>query len=355
MQHTRAACLREVQISIKDSVKQLIEDKIAALGVQNRFRITDKEITGPNDSLFIFRGLQNHTAASIKSLEGFNRGFVEEAQTISQKSIDLLYPTFRAGDSQLWWAWNPNKPTDPVERFFGENAGDPDFICVTANYRDNPWLPEKLMKDMLRDRARDPDKYAHIWLGEYQRNSEARVFRKWVEQAFETDENARFYYGADWGFAIDPTVLVRCYIKGRNLFVDQEAWQVGCEIDKTPELFDKVPGSRRWPIVADSSNPQSISYMLRHGFPKIQPAVKGPGSVEEGVEFLKGYDIIVHPRCKHVLDELATYSYEVDKQTGDVLPKLADKKNHTIDSLRYAVEGVRRAPPVAVFGRYGTQ
>jgi phage terminase large subunit len=352
-QHIRAACLREVQNSIKDSVKQLIEDKIRAFGQEKAFTITDQEIRGPNDSLFIFRGLQNHTATSIKSLEGFNRALVEEAQTISQRSLDILTPTFRTG-SELWFAWNPLDAKDPVDRLFRENQGDPDFVLVTANFSDNPWFPVELRGDMERDRKRDPEKYAHIWLGEYQRTSQARVFHNWKVEEFESPSDARFYYGADWGFSVDPTVLVRCWIRDRTLYVDQEAWQVGCEIDKTPQLFDRVAGSRRWPITADSSNPQSISYMARHGFANIKPSVKGPGSVEEGVEFLKGYDIIVHPRCKHVLDELATYSYEVDKQTGDVLPKLADKKNHTIDSLRYAVEGVRRAPPMPVFGRYGT-
>jgi phage terminase large subunit len=351
--HTRAACLREIQDSIKDSVKQLIEDKIQALGLASRFNITEREIVGPNESLFIFRGLQNHTATSIKSLEGFNRAFVEEAQTISQKSLDLLYPTFRDDGTELYFAWNPTHEKDPVERFFRENEGDPDFICVQANFRDNPWFPDKLRKDMLRDQQRDPDKYAHVWLGKYQRSSEARVFRNWKVEEFDTPKDARYYFGADWGFAVDPTVLVRCWIKDRVLYVDQEAWQVGCEIDRTPALFDKIPGSRQWPIKADSSNPQSISYMARQGFRNITPAVKGPGSVEEGIEFLKGYDIVVHPRCKHVIDELSTYSYEVDRKTDEVLPKLADKKNHTIDSLRYALEGVRRAPPVLAVRNYG--
>jgi len=351
-QHVRAACLREVQNSIKDSVKQLIEDKINKLGQERAFKITDTEIRGPNDSLFIFRGLQNHTANSIKSLEGFNRAFVDEAQTISQRSLDILTPTFRSG-SELGFAWNPTNPKDPIDRFFLENADDPDFVSVRANYSDNPWFPAELRRDMERDKRRDPEKYAHVWLGEYQSTSEARVFRNWTIQEFESPSDARFYYGADWGFSVDPTVLVRCWIKDRKLFVDFEAWQVNCEIDKTPALFDKVQGSRRWPITADSSNPQSISYMARHGFPNIKPSVKGPGSVEEGVEFLKGYDIVVHPRCKHVIDELTLYSYEVDKQTGDVLPKLADKKNHTIDSLRYAVEGVRRAPSQTLIGTHG--
>jgi phage terminase large subunit len=117
---------------------------------------------------------------------------------------------------------------------------------------------------------------------------------------------------------------------------------VGCEIVNTPDLFMTIPESEKWPIVADSARPETISHMRKNGFPKIMGAVKGPKSVEEGIEFLKNYDIVVHPRCKHTIDELSLYSYRTDPLTGRVLPLLQDKKNHVIDALRYACEGVRR-------------
>jgi phage terminase large subunit len=104
-----------------------------------------------------------------------------------------------------------------------------------------------------------------------------------------------------------------------------------------------VPEAEKWPITADSARPETISHMRRHGFPKIMSAVKGPKSVEEGVEFLKSFDIIVHPRCVHTIDELTLYSFETDPLTGAVMPKLRDKNNNVIDALRYACEGVRRA------------
>src|SRR6185437_855556 len=287
------------------------------------------------------------SAATIKSSEGFNRAWIEEAQTISRTSLDILTPTFR-NNSELWFSWNPRRPTDPVDRLFSENEGDPDFIHVEANYRDNPWFPEELRRDMERDKSRDPDKYAHVWLGGYERLSEAAVFRNWRVEAFETPAGVRFYFGADWGYSVDPSVLVRCWVPGRTLYVDYEAYQVGCEIDFLQALFDKVPESRKWPIVADSQRDDTINYMKRHGFPRMTGAVKGPGSVEDGIEFLKNYDIVVHPRCVHTADELALYSYKLDAHTQEVLPQLADKHNHVIDSLRYALEGVRRNKPIGV-------
>ena len=113
-----------------------------------------------------------------------------------------------------------------------------------------------------------------------------------------------FRLGADWGFSVDPSVLVRCHIDGRRLYVDYEAYMVGCEIDQLPDLFHGVPDAERWFITADSARPETISYMQKHGFPKINAAIKGAKSLEEGVEFLKTFDIIVHPRCQHLIDEL---------------------------------------------------
>lgn len=358
--HTRAACLREVQNSIKDSVKQLLEDKIRQFGLQRAFKITEREIICPRtDSLAIFRGLQNHTATSIKSLEGFNRALYEEAQSLSQKSLELATPTFRDdknGTMQMF-AWNPDQAKDPVDKFFRDNKDDPDFVCVEVNYFHNPQFPKSLIGDMERDRKRDPDKYSHIWLGGYRKNSESRVFHNWKIERFETPSNARFYFGADWGFSVDPSVLVRCWIggpNGRTLFVDRCVWKVGCEIDRLPTLFKTIPGSTKWPIIADNARPETIKYMQTHGFPNMRSAIKGSGSVEDGVQFLKSYDIVVHPDCKdpttginHVSDELGLYSYETDKKTNDILPFLIqDKNNHTIDSLRYALEGVRRGNAV---------
>lgn len=337
----RAACVREVQKSLKNSVKLLVEDKIRKLGVQSSFDILEAEVRTPGGGVIIFQGMQNHTADSIKSLEGFDVAWVEEAQSLSQRSLDLLRPTIRKPGSELWFSWNPGKPTDPVDVLLrGENP-PADSVVIEANWNDNPFLPAELRADLEDDRRRDPDKFLHVWQGAYSLNSEARVFRNWKIEEFETPADAVHRFGADWGFAVDPTVLVRCHIDGRKLYVDAEAWQVGCEIDRTPALFDTIPGSRKFLIRADSARPETVSYMKRQGF-RIVEAIKGPGSIEDGVEFLRSFDIIVHPRCKKVAEELTLFAYKVDQHTGDILPVLDDKNNHTIDALRYALEELRR-------------
>lgn len=181
----RAVCLREVQNSIKDSVKQLIEDKIGQYGLTDEFDITDAEIRGPNGSLFIFRGLKSYSAASIKSLEGFNVAWVEEAQTVTQKSLDLLIPTIRSDDAELWFSWNPDQPTDAVDKLLRSDPPD-NSVVVRANYSDNRYFPEALRADMERDRNTDPAKYAHVWLGEYQSQADQQ-FISWtlIKQAQE--------------------------------------------------------------------------------------------------------------------------------------------------------------------------
>jgi phage terminase large subunit len=201
------------------------------------------------------------------------------------------------------------------------------------------------------------------------------VFKNWRVEAFDTPAiGAAFMFGGDFGFAVDPSVLVRCWIarqeggryipdtNGRFLMIDQEAYRVGCDVDFTPALFGGdtvagpnnawrnqnpfgfpgIPEATRWPIIADSARPETISYLQRHGFPQVKAAKKGPGSVEEGIEFLKAYTIVIHPRCEHTQREFTVYSFKIDQKTGLVLPVLVDKENHVIDSVRYAVEDVRR-------------
>lgn len=336
-------CLRETLKSLEFSVKKLLESKIEHYNAGDYFEVQDRRILSKNGGVTIFEGMQNHTAESIKSLEGFDRAWFEEAQNASDKSLTLLRPTIRKQGSQMWFGWNPNKSTDPIDKLLRGSHPPKDSIVIKANYTDNPWLPQELKDELEYDRVRDPGKFAHVWLGEYQTNSEARVFINWTVEEFERPQGTVFRLGADWGFSVDPSVLVRCSIEGRRLYVDYEAYMVGCEIDQLPDLFDRVPESRKWFITADSARPETVSYMRNHGYPKINSAVKGAGSVEDGIEFLKSYDIIVHPRCKHLIDELTLYSYKLDKLTGQVLPILEDKDNHVIDALRYALEGMRKA------------
>jgi phage terminase large subunit len=339
-------CLREVQKDLKFSVKKLLSDKIADMNAGWYFDIQDRIIKTKRGGVVIFEGMQNHTADSIKSLESFDRAWFEEAHKCSQKSLDILRPTIRKPGAQLWFSWNPENQSDPVDALLRGDTAPPDAIVIKTSYRDNPFLAAEMRSEIEYDRKRDPEKFRWVWEGDYLTNSEARIFRNWRVEEFEIAPDWIMRQGADWGFAVDPSVLVQCAIVGRTLYVTHEAYQVGAEIDFLPELFRTVPDAERWPTTADSARPETISYLQRHGFPRMLRAVKGARSLEEGIAFLQSFDIVVHPRCVHTIDELTLYSYKRDPLTDKILPIPQDKDNHVIDALRYACEGARRAAPV---------
>ncbi len=261
---------------------------------------------------------------------------------MSQVSLDILIPTIRKPGSELWFSWNPRHASDPVDALFRGGPPRPDAILRRVDFTDNPWFPAVLEAERLWDRARDPDKYAHVWDGGYQRQSESRVFRRWRIDGLEVPQGARPYFGADWGFAADPTVLVRCFVFGQTIYIDREAYRIGCPVNETGALFRTIEGAERWPITADNARPELIDALRREGF-RMRAARKGKGSLEDGVAFLQAHEIVVHPDCRHAIDELTLYAYRTDPLTGDILPVLEDRHNHVIDALRYALEALRRS------------
>lgn len=340
----RIVCIREIQRSLKFSSKALIESKIKSLGVSEYFEITLAEIRAKRgNGLIIFQGMQDHTADSIKSLEGFDIAWVEEAQNLSKRSLELLRPTIRKGNSELWFSWNPENETDAVDSFFKQmqENGATDFILIHANFSDNPFLPTELFNEQEYDRRYNPSTYEHIWLGGYNTKSDALIFKgKFRVENFSTDGLGNPYHGLDFGFANDPTAAIRCYIHDRKLYISHEAGAVGLELDYTAEfLKDRIENIHKYVIRADNARPESISYLKRHGLSMITPTIKGKGSIEDGIEFIRSFEaIIIHERCVETAREFRLYSYKTDPHSGDILPQILDENNHYIDALRYALE-----------------
>lgn len=178
---TRAVCIREVQKSIKESVKRLLEDKIEAMGVQSQFVILESEIRCINGGHIAFQGMQSHTAQSIKSLEGYDIAWVEEAQTLSEYSLKMLRPTIRKPNSELWFSWNPETKKGAVDKLF-RGVSKIESILVEANYMDNPFCPPDMIKEAEIDKANDEDNYNHIWLGHYKIILEGAVYAKEIRK-----------------------------------------------------------------------------------------------------------------------------------------------------------------------------
>ena len=332
----RILCTRQLQTSIKDSVHKLLSDSIESLGFTEFFNITREAIKSYNGSEFIFKGLQNQTS-EIKSLEGIDYCWCEEAQGISEDSWEILIPTIRKSGSEIWITFNPDRDEDATYKRFIISP-PPHSIVQLVNYNDNPWFPDELRREMEYCKEVDYGRYEHIWLGKTVIDTEAQVYHgKFELKEFESPTDGVFYYGADWGFANDPTAIVRCFIKDQCLYIDYEAGGVGVEFEELPTLFEQIPDVRRWDIRADCARPETISYMARQQF-NIKPCPKWKGSVEDGIEYIRSFRrIYVHPRCKHTYEEFKFYSYKQDKNTGDILPIVLDKDNHYMDALRYAL------------------
>lgn len=336
--NTSAVCIREIQKSLKFSAKRLIEQKIEDLGLSNLFNITQSEIRAvKGNGVILFQGMQDHTADSIKSLEGFDIAWVEEAQNLSSRSLKLLRPTIRKENSEIWFSWNPERNTDPVDVFF-QTLSD-GMVLVHVNSEENPFLPDTLKKERDSDRVRlSPEDYEHIWNGGYNEKSEALVFKdKFEIDYFDIQKEWTRLQGLDWGFSQDPTAGVCVFTDENNLYIRYEAGKVGLELDDTASfILNHIPEFEKFIIRADNARPESISHVRRKGLPKIkgEPKLK----IEEGVNFMRNFNkIIIHPDCKETIKEFSLYSYKIDKRSSDILPVIVDENNHYIDAIRYAL------------------
>jgi len=180
----RSVCIREVQKTLKESAKRLIEDKINEYGLINQgFRILNDRIETPGGGVIIFVGMADHNAESIKSLEGFGRAWIEEAQTLTVRSLQLLRPTIRAKDSELWFSWNPRRKNDAVDLLLRGDEIPTNSIIVKANYLNNPWFPDVLEQERLDDERARPDSYDHVWNGGYITAQDGAYFAKVINKA----------------------------------------------------------------------------------------------------------------------------------------------------------------------------
>ncbi|MBR1137213.1 phage terminase large subunit [Bradyrhizobium denitrificans] len=234
---TLAVCIREAQRTLAQSSKRLIEGKIAALGLGQGFRPFSDRIATPGDGLIIFRGMQDHTAESIKSLEGFRIAWIDEAQTLSARSLSLLRPTIRAPRSELWASWNPRRKSDAVDDFLRSRKPD-GAVVVKANWRDNPWLPAVLDEERRLDLALYPDRYEHIWEGDYVRTFEGAYFADLLAQARREGRIGKV--------AADPLLPLRAFIDIGGAGASADAFTIWIVQWVGNELRADFQHLRRW-------------------------------------------------------------------------------------------------------------
>ena len=339
----RILCTREFQASIAESFHAELRSAIERYPwLSAHYTIGRDFIRGENGTEFLFRGLR-HNSQAIKSLANIDLTIVEEAETVPEESwLNLEATIFRRPKSELIAIWNPALDGSPVDQRFIKNPPK-DAYVVEVGWEDNPFFPDGL--DTLRRREQerlDPQTYAHIWNGAYLQNSDAQVLHgKYRVAEFEPGKKWDGpYHGLDFGFANDPTTANKCWIHGDSLYIEYEANKVGLELDETaPYVSERVPGIVEHVVRADNARPESISYLKRHGLPRIVGVKKWQGSVEDGIQHLRSYqEIVIHPRCTETIREARLYSHKVDRHTGDVLPTIVDAHNHHWDAIRYALQ-----------------
>lgn len=335
-------CTRELQSSIMESVHSLLYGIINQYRLSPYFYVKNHEIVCINGSHFIFKGLA-HNIEAVKSTEGIDICWVEEADKVSQASWDVLIPTIRKPNSKIIVTFNPTHEDDPAYQDFVVNT-KPDSISQKVNYTDNPYFPEVLRKEMEHLKATDYEKYLHVWEGELRTTSDAQVFKgKYVVKEFSSEGVEAFFHGMDFGFANDPCAFIRCFIRDNDLYIDREAFGHGVEISELSALIRSVIAGRHYKIKADCSRPETISYLanLREDNWNIEAAKKWSGSVEDGISYLKSFNkIIVHPSCTQIIKEFKHYCFKIDKRTNEILPIIIDDYNHGIDALRYALDNL---------------
>lgn len=351
----RILCTREVQKSIKDSVHRLLSDQVQALGLGQFYEVLENEIRGRNGTVFLFAGLAQHTVESIKSFEGVDIVWIEEAQVVTKRSWDVLTPTIRKEGSEIWLSLNPDMESDETyQRFVARPPAG--ALVIQMNWRDNPWFPEVLERERLDTKQRDPDDYDNIWEGVPKRVAVGAIYRLEVERMYADRRVRAVAYDPllpvdtvwDLGWADSMSIgmfqrnrtEVRCidYIEDSNHMLD---WYVA-QMEKRPYRWGKdfIPhdGGTR-----DYKTGKSTQELLKALGRKVEVLTRG--GIEEGIKatrmlFPRVY--IDEDKCERLLECLKRYRRMIPVNTGEPAGPLHDEFSHGADMFRYAAQAVER-------------
>ena len=332
----RVACFREFQNSIAESSHQLLSDLIRKYEM-NEFEITDKTIVNKiNGSDFIFKGL-HHNEQSIKSIEGIDIAWVEEAQTVSKESLEVLTPTVRKPGSRIIYTYNRFLEDDPVHtRLVIE--GRPRTLVIHVNYDvaiKYNMIPESILEEIQDDKEKRPSLYQHKWLGE-PNSLERKIYKDWAFIEDIPHEARLERYGLDFGYSNDPTAIVAIYKYNDGFILDELVHQKGLS---NKQIADILSNSTKALVVADSAEPKSIDEISSYGI-TIIPALKGQGSVMQGIQWVQDQKISVTNRSTNVIKSYRNYLFKVDKE-GKTINEPDHYLSDAMDAVRYGLSSYK--------------
>ena len=346
----RIVCGRQFQASIRDSSKALLEARIRALDLESEFRITEQTIVHVvTGSAFIFVGLSVNPDW-IRSFEGADILRTEEAASISQRVWDILVPTVRAPGSILICCWNPNQPTDPVDRHFRGGNPPENAVIMQVGWEDNPWFDQSpLFFEKAKLERDNPAKALHVY-GGYDIGYESSVFPGDQVRHGRPAADATLsgpYFGADFGYSQDPFVVAKLYIVKRpnqrdQLYIQKEVYAHQMLTRELPALLDSILRSRDDLVWADGSRPEIIADLNEVGF-NVRAAKKGARSVREGIANLQNFEILIDPDgCSYAYDEFRGARWPTDRLTGKVIPNQnpVGGADHVLDACRFAISDI---------------
>lgn len=338
----RVACFREFQNSIADSSYQLLADLIKQYELTD-FKLTNNSIVNTiNGSDFIFKGLWNNEQ-SIKSIEGIDIAWIEEAQTVSEKSLEVLTPTVRKDGSQIIYTYNRLLEEDPVHKRL-VLEGRPNTLIINVNYDialKYGMMPEVIRLEMEDDRDRRPALYKHKWLGEPY-SLERKIYRDWAFIDSIPHEARLERYGVDFGYSNDPTSIVAIYKYNGGFILDEICYQKGLS---NKQIADVLKNVDRALVIADSAEPKSIDEIRSYGI-NILPCVKGKDSINQGIQYVQDQKISVTNRSTNIHREYKNYFWQMDK-SGKIVNVPEGGFDHSMDSIRYGLDSYK--PKVSLF------
>jgi phage terminase large subunit len=334
----RIACFREFQNSIAESSHQLLADLINQYGL-TEFRLTDNAIINTlNGSDFLFKGL-HHNEQSIKSIEGIDIAWVEEAQTVSKESLETLTPTIRKDGSQIIFTYNRLTEDDPVhQRLVIE--GRPNTIVINVNYDialKYGMMPDSVRLEMEDDKARRPALYKHKWLGE-PTSLERKIYKNWQIIDVIPHEARLERYGLDFGYSNDPSSLVAVYRYNGGYILDQILHQKGLGNKQIADTLSNLP---RALVIADSAEPKSIDEIKSYGI-NIVGAAKGKDSVSNGIQIVQAEAVSMTRHSWDIIKEYNNYLWETDKDER-ILNIPEHIWSHSMDAIRYAIVSLKNS------------
>ena len=345
--------MRKVGATLKDSVWQLILDIIVGFGQYGKCKVNKSTFTIelPNGSIILFKGMDD--SEKIKSITGITDIWAEEATEFTEEDIEQLNLRLRANtdDLQMFFSFNPVSKANWVFRKWfakGVTVTD-DTVIHQSTYKDNRFLPDDYIAAIEKMAKTNPTYYRIYALGEFA-SLDKLVFNNWKVETVEDTADWNLLCGLDFGYTNDPTAFVVAFEKDKRLHIGKEFVRTGLLNNQIATAIKEL-GFSKSTIIGDSAEVKSIEELKRDGLYRIYPAVKGQGSVLQGIQKLQQYDITVDPSCEHVITELQNYAWKKDRQSGEYINEPIDEFNHCIDALRYSLQCLDKYKKLTSFSK----